>query len=213
MTTARTLIEDAYRQDNLIPLGQAILPEEEAEGLRRLNAMLAALFDEQVGEKLLDWPAPPRLTAPVAADPPFYPAPVPRNDPDIWRYPPENARLLAAFDQPETIYLHYKPQDGALLAAVNVGLSENVSVTLDANGRRIAGAPSLLLPELPEPLFFVYRADRAEWMPLTDLTIDSQSPLPPSFDDFLVCGLSMMLSARRRRSARSTRPRASSSTT
>lgn len=199
MTTARTLIEDAYRQDNLIPLDQEILASEFSEGLRRLNAMFATYFDEQVGECLLDWPAPPNVQAPILANYPFYPTPnTERLSPDVWLYPPQNARLLLADSAGySTIYLYYKPDDGAMVSFVDLGFTGEV--TINANGRRIAGAGAITFnPEdLASPKVYHYRADRAEWVPFTEIGLDSESPLPPSFDDMLVCGLSAMLSARR----------------
>ena len=76
-------------------------------------------------------------------------------------------------------------------------------VTLHGNGRRIEGASQLVgLPEnggVPATLHgrsWLYRADLGDWIRLEVLGTDSRVPLPPEFEDLLVCGLALRLAPR-----------------
>jgi hypothetical protein len=80
------------------------------------------------------------------------------------------------------------------MAFVNVGLDlANFPLTLDGNGRLIEGTPTLTITaaNYTGPILWFYRADLANWVRVTDLTITSDSPLPPQFDDFLISSMSI----------------------
>lgn len=194
MTTASDIIAQAFREANIVPIGQTPTPNEQAEALPRLNNFIAWLFGTKLGELSWDWPIPPQRTAPVAARYPLRP----ENNAlpsDVWPYPPNNVRLLAGNDTAETIYLPFSPNPGARIAVLNVG--STAPVTLNANGRFIEDAPSVVVtPATDAPREWFYREDIGSWRRVTVLALTDESILPAVYDDLLVCALAIRLAPR-----------------
>ena len=65
MTIASVIITDAYRESNLIPVGQSETTAEQTEALRRLNRIIDRLISTAAGELVYDWLVPPSPTAPT----------------------------------------------------------------------------------------------------------------------------------------------------
>lgn len=199
MTTAQTIIQQALREGNLIPVGVTPTAVQLSEGLDRLNNLIDGLFGNEVGEPLFEWPVPPpQQTSPVNARWPLTPG-VPfeqRRMGDAWPYPPCNVRLMASNSGPETVYLQHMPNDGARVGYTAVGASD--MLTLDGNGRRIDGAPTYVVDPTDQGgirLWF-YRGDLGQWIEIKTLALTDESPLPKEFDDFLITGLCIRLSSR-----------------
>lgn len=194
MTTAAEIVQRAYRQDNIIPIGRDPTDDEQAEALVRLNAFIATLFGHELGEKFSDWTVPPpQRNAPVAQRYPQAPA---ANDlpSDVWPYPPANSRLTCSITTLTTIYFPEKPEDGALMALVDIGMS--ATLTINGNGRLIEGATTraVLSTDADDgQLKWMYRADLGEWIAITVLEAADDVPFPLEFEDLLVCGTAIRI--------------------
>lgn len=199
MTTASTIITQALREGNLIPVGTTPTDAQLAEGLDRLNNLIDALFGNEVGEPLFEWPVPPpQQTSPVNARWPIYPGVSPQNQrmTDAWPYPPGNVRLMASNSEEATVYLQHQPNDGARVGYTAVGASAVLNI--DGNGRRVEGAATVQVDPTDnggQNLWF-YRGDLGDWIRIVPLALNDTPPLPKEFDDFLITGLSIRLSAR-----------------
>jgi hypothetical protein len=56
VTLISSIIADAYREANIIPLGRAPNANQVTEALRLYNALLNAIYGDDAGETLADWP-------------------------------------------------------------------------------------------------------------------------------------------------------------
>lgn len=186
MTLVSSIISDAFRESNMLPLGKESTPNQSAEALRLYNAILAATYGGEAGEPLSDWPLGQfqRENALPYSDRRLY-------------HPPINVRLIAANTVPQTVWLTPRPQDGARMGVADpYSRLSAVPVTLDGNGRPIEGAPTLVLDT--DGIFreWIYRADLAAWLRIGDLTGDSENPFPADFDMMFVILLAMRLNPR-----------------
>jgi hypothetical protein len=193
MTTASDIITQAYREANIIPIGKVPNVDQIAEALPRLNNFIAWLFGSKLGEFVMDWPTPPSRTAPVPANYPLRP----QRDQlpsDVWPYPPNNVRILNRLAADTTVYLPYRPNPGSRCLVVDLGATG--TLTLDANGRLIAGANTVALAPGHDRVSYIYREDLASWTTAGTLVEADESPLAPEFDDLLICGLARRIAPR-----------------
>lgn len=194
-TLVSEIIVQAFREGNFIAVGESTTAEELVEAIPRLNNYISALFGIELGEAYRDWYAPSAYDPAAPLRFPLTPTGTGAVSTEPWVYPPANARLLVRFTSPQTLYFPAMPSDGARMALVDVGATADV--TLSGNGRRIEGVASLTAP--PAELSgrkWLYRADLGNWLRLTTLMANDPVPLPPEFDDLLVCGLAMRLAPR-----------------
>jgi hypothetical protein len=104
-------------------------------------------------------------------------------------------RLVVSFMTASALYFPAMPNDGARMALVDVGSLGDV--TLNGNGRKIEGASLLTLPAADlNGRKWLYRADLGNWLRLNVLAAGDPVPLPPEFDELLVCGLAIRLAPR-----------------
>lgn len=199
MTTASIIVTQALREGNLIPVGTSPTTEQASEGLDRLNIFVSALFGNEIGEPLFEWPVPPpQRTSPENARWPLYPG-LSYDEarlPGVYTNPPCNVRLMASNTTPTTIYLQHMPNDGARVAYVSVGAAD--ALTLDGNGRMIDGSATIDIEPTDDggrQLWF-YRGDLGSWQKIITLASDTESPLPMEFDDYLITGLCIRMSSR-----------------
>lgn len=200
MATARKLIYDGLREGNIIPANAALSATDvqNTELLPLLNNYLFELVGEVIGEEPRDWSVPPRV---VSDTTPYW-----NKDPrqlDVeqqpgsstfgagyaYQHPPANSRLVIAATVADIVYLPPAPDDGALVSIVD--LNSSAVVTLHANGRFINDTASIDLDPVSSyhGAMFMYRGDRGSWLPLTEMAVDDNSPLPTVFDDVLAIGL------------------------
>lgn len=196
MTLASEIITEAYRENNLIAIGETPTDAERAEALPRLNNIVDSLFGTTIGQWLLDWETPPKRNTntdrrwPLSAASTELPT-------SVWPYPPYNARLIANLTGPTTIYLYPQPEDGALMEVANAGDDFSThALTINANGRDIEAADQVVLNGTGRTFKWFYRADLAQWIRIQPLTEASEMPLPPQFDDYFIAALNIRLSAR-----------------
>lgn len=199
---ASDIVTQGYREGNIIPVGTSPSAGELAEGLSALNSLVDALFGFELGEQLYEWPVPPpQRTASVAARYPLAPGAcdLPAT---VWPYPPCNTRLMASNTTATTVYFPEKPNDGARMGLVNIGMS--ATLTLDANGRKIETALTKAMTFGATTTHkWLYRSDTGNWVALVALIAADASPLPSEFDNLLICGLNIRLSPRHGKTASS----------
>ena len=202
---ASEAIARAYREAAIKPIGTVPSLDEYTEGLDRLNGFLDSLFGAEIGANLSDVQVPTvQRTASQSAANVNLPFPNNLTDFDQVYSPPEstslgavavapNSRILWRGTTDTTVYLPQYPQDGARIAVVNTGASANL--TLDGNGRRIAGANTATRLPADSNIVYFYRADLGEWTALTQLSLTGSLPLPAEFDRLAICGTAISLTA------------------
>lgn len=193
MTIASKLIQSAYREGNLIPIGKTPTTDEIAEALDRLNNNIDCYFGTELGEKLEDWNVPSKQrTAPISAHYPFTPFKDDKPN-DVTLYPPPNVRLIVHVTGPTRVYFQQQPEDGARMGFVDIG--STAFLTVDGNGRLIEGDFDTDV-DPPDPREWFYRADLGNWVRRAPLALADESPFPGEFDDLLICDLAIRLSPR-----------------
>lgn len=181
MTLASSIILDAYRESNLIPLVSSPSTAQVTEALRRLNGLLLSTVGNEAGNDLVDLNidgAFDELT--VVAD-----------------WVPINARLVLNLTASRSISLDPYARDGQRLAVVDIlGNLATFPLTLDGNGRLIEGADTLVLDEDALVAQWMYRADIGSWVRIAGLEEDDEIPFPGEFDDYFITMLAMRLNPR-----------------
>lgn len=189
MTLVSSIINDAFREGNILPLGKAPNEAQETEALRLLNQLFATIYGDEAGEALQDWPL-----GNFGRESPVYD--LGWTEQQIDR-PMLNSRLIAVNEQPKTLYLPLQPQDGSRMAIADpFGRLASVPVTLDANGRTIEGASTLLLDTDGLYAEWFYRADLGNWMKLVGVVETDEMPFPAEFDMFFIMLLAMRINPR-----------------
>lgn len=202
MTTASALITRAFREGNLIPVGKSPTTDELNEGLDLLNSYMLSVFGINVGDWLQEWPVPPanqQRTASTSREWPLLPGADRPLVPQYNSLIPENSRIIWDGSE-QTVYLHDKPQDGAIVAvalgsgakAANVG-----TLTVDGNGRLIVGADTATFTKSDfTAVKWFYRADLANWVQIVPLALTDDMIFPVEFDDLWVVAVSVRLAPR-----------------
>jgi hypothetical protein len=192
-STVASIIFDGYRESNLISIYDTLDDQQTAEGFRRLQVIVAAVLGWDVGENLQDWPI---GVLNVKRD--HWPTPIPNYNywtQNTWQYPLQNMRLLLDHEEAQTIYLPQQPDNGARFEIVRV--SQDLAthpITLDANGRKIEGATTLVLNDnATANRTIMYDSARAEWVRVIPLVEDGDMPFPIEFDFFFITKLAMRL--------------------
>lgn len=189
MTLISSLILDAFREANTLPLGKVPSDNQTTEALRLYNQNILSIYGGDAGESLVDWPL-----GSFNVDEPGFVEP---NTLDTLQRPTINRRLLATNLAAITVYLTPYPQDGARMGIVDpFARLAAFPVTLDANGRIIEGNPTLVLNVDGTFQEWFYRADKGEWVRLTGLLDTDQNPFPEEFDIFFSIGLALRLNPR-----------------
>jgi hypothetical protein len=179
MTPISAIITDAYRESNLIMIGQAPSPEQQQEGLARLTSLIAAVYGWEVGEELKDW-----MIGSAGILHPFGWSQI------SWRFPIENSRLILNNTEADTIYLPENPRNGSRVQVVDVaGNLATAPITLDGNGRLIQGQRTLLLNQAGVNDTWMFNKNNSEWEPVPTIDISSTLPFPPEFDDYFIIKL------------------------
>lgn len=189
MTLVSSLILDAFREGNIIPLGAQPNANQTTEALRLYNQNVSSIYGSEAGSDVDDWPL-----GTYGVDQPGFVDP--RSLTTITQ-PTGNKRLLVLNTAPMTVYMPVNPQDGArMVLADPFGRLSAVPVTLDANGRLIDGNPTELFNTNGLFQEWFYRADLGQWMKLTNLLATDTNPFPPEYDVFFYIGLAMRLNPR-----------------
>lgn len=176
MTTLRQIIVDAFRESGITPVGGTPGADEHSEALRRLQNIIKQLFGNELGEQLRTI-----------------------NYENISNYTnlPTNVRIVFDSEGALTLNLHKNPRDGARLAVIDNGADfATNNITLDGNGRKIELADTVTLNTNSLNREWFYRDDLGNWVRVTDLTANDESPFPAEFDDLLITLLAFRLNPR-----------------
>lgn len=213
MTLISSLVTDAFREGNLLPIGQAPTIAEQAEALGRINTLICGVFGVEMGEELTDWLVPqPQRTAPVAANYPQLPYPANAdflalstpfaNDAtiNIYPYPPKNSRIVFG-GVTSTVYFPEQPDDGSRMSIVQgSGAGDSGApgavLTLNGNGRTIETSNTKTYTDPVTAREWFYRADLGDWKALAALGYNDDCPFPREFDDLWICSLAVRLAPR-----------------
>jgi hypothetical protein len=181
MSTALSIITDAYRESNLIPLGNSPNANQQTEALTRLNNIVFSTIGFEAGDMLDD------LTIGGTYDQSSY----------LTDYIPDNARLQLNLSTPLTFKLDPRPFEGQRVHIVDVKNNMGTyPVTIDGNGRQIEGAATLTLNTNGDNRTWMYRADIGNWVKLSTLLIGDNLPFPSRFDDYFTTMLALRLNPR-----------------
>lgn len=195
MTIASELVNNAYREGNIVGATTTLTTEQQAEGLTALNGFLDSLYGYELGEFFFDWPLIPRNTAPVQARWPIFPRDTALQA-NQYPYPPPNVRILINITAPLTAYFPQAPSDGARMLFVNLA-SDEQTLTVQGNGRTIDGSFTVAdLPSVWAGRKYLYRADLADWRSFTALAAGDTPNLPDVYDSLLELGVLTRIGAR-----------------
>lgn len=198
-------IDRAYREAAIKRIGDIPTVDEYNEGLDRLNNFLDSLFGAEIGALLTDVQVPiiQRTTnnPSVLFNQPF---PLSASNFDqasgmlesntVDQYVlANNSRVLNRITTPTTVYFPQNPNDGSRVEIVNTGAT--VNMTLDGNGRRINGANTAQFGSTTSSITYFYRADLGNWIPLVNLSLTDELPLPSAFDGLIIRGTAIALTA------------------
>jgi len=190
MTTISQIITDAYRESNLIAVGASPTTAEQTEALRLLNRVVSSLFGNEMGDPLSVLPlGKGNIQTPNSVN--LY------MDDLLDYYVPANTRLQCNLEEETTVNLSPNPRDGERFSVVDA--SNNLAthnLLVYGNGRLIEDATNIVLDTNGLTRDWFYRDDLGEWVRLSDLTVDNNSPFPTEFDDLLVTRLALRLSPR-----------------
>lgn len=189
MTLVSSIILDAYRESNILPLGKVPTANQSTEALRLYNALINAIYGGDAGERLTDWPLGNFDRDPNGCQLPF-------TDHRLM-HPPINQRLIAVNTAAETIWLTTRPQDGSRMGVADpYSRLATVPLTIDGNGRPIEGAASIVLNIDGTFREWFYRADLAAWVKLNALDAGDENPFPEAYDAMFAILLGMRLNPR-----------------
>ena len=192
MTSTLAIIKNAYRESNLTGITTVPTDAQIAEGLERLQSLVAGVYGKDVGENLTDWPV-GRLNVQQN-----WPAEYPYWTQNEWSKPVINVRLLFNAEGPQDIYLPAHPWNGSRIRVVVVSQDLSVATaTIHGNGRLVEGVTQLVLSDdATAPRVWVYDAEVANWVRVTNLDLTSDMPFPIEFDDYFITKLAMRLNPR-----------------
>lgn len=185
MTLISSIIQRAYRESNILRISHQPTATEQGEGLVKLQSLVSSVFGNEVGENFQPWP--------LGNFGRSQDSRMPWGEREL-RYPPINSALVAVNEAAMLVYLPTNPSDGARFQVVDpLTRLASVPITLDANGRSIEGSATLLLNIDGLNRSWLFRADLASWVRITDIDVDGDFPLPREFDDYFVIKLAMRL--------------------
>ncbi len=190
-TLVTSIISDALRETNLIPLGISPSTNQQAEAFGKLTSVVESVLGNEVGENLRPFPL-GRMGINNPSGFPWWDNQVPGNI-----FVPTNLRIMCNLDGAGFINLHPMPHDGARMGIVDVaGTFATNPLTIYGNGRMIEGAASMVYNTANEVREWMYREDLGNWVVVSPITLTGTMPFGPEFDDFFIISLAMRLNPR-----------------
>lgn len=181
MALVSTIVEQAFREGNIVGENSFPTPRQANEAVTLLNGLVSAAVGYEVGDGLAD------LTLGGEWD-------------QSWSmngYVPENARLVLASGGATTVQLHPSPYDGQRFAIADAGRNlATANLTLDGNGRLVEGTATKVLTTNGLVAGWLYRADLGDWKRIEPLEAGDAFPFPAEFDDYFSILLAMRLASR-----------------
>lgn len=189
MTLISSIIADAFREGNILPLNKAPTTNQATEALRLFQQNIRSIYGTEAGEGLTDWPL-----GTFGNESPSYIFPY--TDFAV-THPTINRRLIATNTVAKSIFLTPYPQDGSRMGIADpFGRLATFPITLDANGRTIEDNATLVLNTNGLFREWFYRADLGQWVRISSLLSTDQNPFPEEFDNFFIIGLALRLNPR-----------------
>jgi hypothetical protein len=183
MTLNSSIIQQALREANVIPIGGTPSTDEQAECLIRLQSLISSVYGSEVGENLFPWPLGNYGRS---------------NDSRMWiseqqlRYPCINSTLVAVNEAAITAYLPTNPSDGARVQLIDpYSRLATYPVTINGNGRTIENAASVTISTGGTNRTWIFRGETGDWTRITDITYSGTLPFPREFDDYFVLMLAL----------------------
>jgi hypothetical protein len=193
VTVVSSIINDAFRESNILPLAKQPNDVQVTEALRLLNQLFSTIYGDEAGEALQDWPL-----GNFGRETTEYDLGVSNYHLDR---PTINQRLLALNTEAKRVYLPLYPQDGSRMGIADpYGRLASFPIVLDGNGRTIEAAATLDLNTNGLYRDWFYRADLGNWMRLTGVALTDEMPFPADFDIFFIILLAMRINPRYGRS-------------
>jgi hypothetical protein len=191
MATLRKIITDAYRESGIIQKSSLPDADKMQEGLDKLITIIDNMFGYEVGSLYQDINyGDDGVTNGYSVD----------SNREVFidtSYVRPSYRLLVNSTSAKTIFLDPNPYDGARVAVIDVGMNFTTApITVNADTRKIEGGRTVTLNTDGQSASWFYRADLAEWVTMSPLTLDSSTPFPDQFDDFFAIKLAMRLHPR-----------------
>jgi len=186
-----TIITEALRETNLIPLGVIPTENQQAEAFTLLQSIVSSVLGNEVGENLNPMPlGQDNITSPVGY--PWWNNSLPGN-----MFIQTNVRIMCNLTAEGFVNLHPKPHDGARMGVVDVSGNFGVNeFTIFGNGRQIEGESEMTYNTPGEIREWIYREDLGDWVVVSPLDPSGNMPFPSEFDDFFVIRLAMRLNPR-----------------
>lgn len=190
-TLVSSIITDAFRETNLIPLGVSPTTDQSAEAFRRLSSIVVAVLGNEAGETLVPMPLGQNdITSPSGY--PWWQNTLPGNV-----FVPTNTRIMLNLTGAGSVNLHPKPHDGARMGIVDAsGNLASHPLTIYGNGRLIEGQTQMVYSTNGQTKEWFYREDLGNWVTVTPLDSAGTMPFPPEFDDMFIVMLAMRLNPR-----------------
>lgn len=183
MTLVSDIIQQAYRETNMIPLGATPSAAQATEGLSKLNTIVLSAVGNEIAE-------PGFTEINIGGD--FDQSDLVAN------YVPDNTRLVLNLEDGGIVVgLSPNPYEGQRVAIADVsGNLATYNVVIDGNGRNIEGSAELTLDEDGLSRHWMYRADTGNWVRINPLVSEDQMPFPEDFDDYFITMLALRLAPR-----------------
>lgn len=191
MTTVASIINSAFRETNLTPLGVSPTTPQSTEAFNLLSTIVAGVLGNEAGENIVPMPLGQNdIDAPSGY--PWYANELPG---DV--FVPTNIRLMCNLTGNGLVNLHPAPHDGARMGVVDVSQNFDLyPLTINGNGRSIEGGADVVLSDMGETREWVYRGDLGNWVAVAPLAADGEMPWPPEFDDMFIIMLAYRLNPR-----------------
>ena len=182
MALTSAIIRRAFRESNLIPVGQDPTTSQVNEALELLNTLVLSTVGNEAGVSLNE----------IIIGGDFDQTDL------ITDYIPDNVRLnCQTLDAPIILGLDPYPKDGQRVAIVDTsGNMSTNTVTLDANGRTIESGTEVTIDVDYASRQWMFRADTGNWVRVAELVQTDVFPFPTEFDDYFSTMLALRVNPR-----------------
>jgi hypothetical protein len=184
MTLVSDIVQAAYRESNIVGIGQSPNTAQVTEGLSKLQRLVKSVYGNEAGDLLMAFPlGRDNITTPQGY--PWY-----DNDLPGSIFLMTNLRVMCNLTGPGLVNLHPSPDDGARMGVVDVvGNFATNPLTINGNGRNIEDTNSITMTTDGDAREWFYRNDLGNWMKTTNLVLTDTFPFPEEFDDMFIITL------------------------